>query len=326
MSTTDTNVSASAVQPEDTSQMRGVAARMRTWDVLAVLIRRELWEHRSLWLAPLLVAVLLVVLGFVARFRMPHLPAGDLSALPGFQLYTAILWTTALPQFFVMAIVVNLYLLDCLYAERKDRSILFWKSLPVSDGMTVASKLLVALLVIPLWLFILMALGNLAMAAVLNIRASLGHLDLHSAAWDTMAWLRVEGIILCILLISALWYAPVAAYLTVVSAWARRAVFLWVALPPLIAMYIEHSGFGTRHLFEFLRYRLTGMWLAMGLELATREVATLRSVDPGGAFTRHLAVTRVLPVLGNIDLWLGLAAAVALAFLAARIRRFRDDT
>jgi ABC-2 type transport system permease protein len=325
MSTTETNVSPAGVQAEDASRAPGVGS-LRWWDLLAVLIRRELWEHRALWLAPLLVAVLLVALGFVASFRFPHMGAGDPSALPGFQLYTAILWTTALPQFFVMAVVVNLYLLDCLYSERKDRSILFWKSLPVSDGMTVASKLLVALLVVPLWLFILMALGNLAMAAVLNMRAALGYLDLHSAAWDTTAWLRVEGIVLCVLLISALWYAPVAAYLAVLSAWARRMVFCWVTLPPLIAMYIEHSGFGTHHLYDFLRYRLTGIWLAMGLELATREVATLRAVDPGGAFTRHLAVTRVLPALANIDLWLGLAAAVALAFAAARIRRFRDDT
>jgi len=128
------------------------AARTGTAGTLLVLIRRELWEHRALWIAPLVVAALMVCGAVVASLKY-HLTHGDMSGEDrpgGMAMFAVMQGAASMPLSVVSLIVVGFYLLDCLYAERKDRSILFWKSLPVSDDKTVVSKLLVALLVVPL--------------------------------------------------------------------------------------------------------------------------------------------------------------------------------
>src|SRR5206468_10746510 len=52
------------------------------------------------------------------------------------------------------ALIVGIfYCLDALYGERRDRSILFWKSLPVSDVMAVLSKLAIPIVILPLLSF-----------------------------------------------------------------------------------------------------------------------------------------------------------------------------
>jgi len=123
--------------------------RIGAGGTLAMLVRRELWEHRALWIAPLIVAALMVVSAFVAsvKFRLTHADMHD-EGSEGMTMFSVMQGAVSMPLSLVTLIVLSFYLLDCLYAERKDRSILFWKSLPVSDNLTVLSKLLVALLVV----------------------------------------------------------------------------------------------------------------------------------------------------------------------------------
>ena len=125
----------------------------------AALIRRELWEHRSIYVTPAAIAVivtlgvlamLMLASGFakeldVAIFGAQNL-AGDVerrAALTGFFLGTSWVFLVALMFLTVF------YSLDSLYAERKDKSILFWRSMPATDAETVISKLLTAAIVIP---------------------------------------------------------------------------------------------------------------------------------------------------------------------------------
>jgi ABC-2 type transport system permease protein len=122
----------------------------------AVLVRRELWEHRILWLAPAAVALLIVVLPMFGG-NLNIGPSGRPDATtpgvpPQMQPFLSTMLLTGLAGVLgVVACIVSLvYLLDCLFAERKDRSILFWKSLPVSDAETVLAKLGLALVVVPL--------------------------------------------------------------------------------------------------------------------------------------------------------------------------------
>jgi len=145
-----------------------LVARAGTLDTILTLARRELWEHRSLWIAPLVVQGLLLLGMFVGHTSFdegdgPH----TLTAQQRVALFTIVQWALAQPLFIVTAICVGFYLLDCLYAERKDRSILFWKSLPVSDGLTVASKFLVAAVVVPLGALVLALVSDLVYTAIL---------------------------------------------------------------------------------------------------------------------------------------------------------------
>src|SRR5688500_3753928 len=53
------------------------------------------------------------------------------------------------PIMLTTLIIAFFYGLDALHGERRDRSILFWKSLPVSDRTPVLSKVLVMMAVLP---------------------------------------------------------------------------------------------------------------------------------------------------------------------------------
>jgi ABC-2 type transport system permease protein len=137
--------------------------------------------------------------------------------------------------------------------------------------------------------------------------------------WDTLAWLRAEIALLLCFIVGVLWYAPFAAYLLVVSAWARRSPFLWAILPPVLAQIVEYVAFGTHLLRDFLRYRLFGIW---GTLFAHMPVGRGRAL----ALSTALGQLNLRAALTDIDLWLGLAVAAALMFAAIRIRRYSDDT
>ena len=331
MSTPDTNFNnagtpapaglpAAAVPPVSGAAHRSM---LRT---LIVLIRRELWEHRALWAAPVAIAVLLMLLMIPIRLGLLEVEVGEhpeLLADPANNrgLFTVLIWGQSLPQYLVMVIVLSFYLLDCLYIERKDRSILFWKSLPVSDAATVISKVLVAVVVVPLGVYLIALVTSIVAWGLWAVRISFGPPILHAAAWDTLAWLKVQGLMLYGLVVSMAWYTPLAGFLLLVSAWARRNVFLWATLPPLAAILAEKAVLRTRYVEDLLAYRTWGVWEALGIRVDSPEshgrVVSLADLFDNVSMSRALA---------NIDLWLGLAVAAAFIFAAIRIRRYRDDT
>src|SRR3954469_7876305 len=114
-------------------------------------VRRELWENRSIYIAPLIAAGV-VLFGFgVTAFRLPELRRNALALEPARQ-HAAIEGPYDIAALMIMftAFVVGIfYCLDALHGERRDRSILFWKSLPVSDRTTVLSKASIPLIVLP---------------------------------------------------------------------------------------------------------------------------------------------------------------------------------
>ena len=294
-------------------------ARIGAGSTLAMLVRREFWEHRALWIAPLVVAALMVVSAFVAsvKYSLTHADMHH-DGSEGMTMFSVMQSAVSMPLALVTLIVLSFYLLDCLYAERKDRSILFWKSLPVSDNLTVLSKLLVALLVVPLGVFALGLLVSLSFVGIWELNAAFGRLP-PIPGWDTLAWLKGEMALLACLMVGVLWYAPFAAYLLVVSAWARRSPFLWATVPVVLAPLLERMAFGTTYLWNLLAYRTYGIWQTLfpyphlGRGRADALASVFGQLRFGAAFS-------------DIDLWLGLAVTAALVFAAIRLRRYRDDT
>jgi ABC-2 type transport system permease protein len=283
-------------------------------DALVALVRRELWEHRALWIAPLVVEGLLALALLFGRMSM-DLPDGALTNEQRVAVLTIAQWLSAQPVFFTTAIVLSFYLLDCLYSERKDRSILFWKSLPLSDGLTVGSKFLVAAVVAPLGVFLLATVSDLVFLAIAAVRAP------GTLSWSTYEWLRTELALLLEVILTTLWYAPIGAALLLLSAAIRRAPLLWALLVPTVAPILERVALGTHYIWDFERYRTNGIWhkLIAGPNLFADQQhlptvgAVLGRLNLGAAF-------------GDVDLWLGVAAALAMVYAAARVRRYRDDT
>ena len=291
-----------------------VIRRAGTLDTIVALVRRELWEHRSLWIAALVVEGLLAIALLLGRINM-DLPEQVLTLQQKVSIFTIVQWALAQPLFIVTAIVLSFYLLDCLYSERKDRSILFWKSLPLSDELTVGSKFLVATVVAPLGVFLLASAADLLFAAILAMRIP------HALSWSTYEWLRTELVLLLEVILAVLWYAPIAAALLLFSAWIPRNPIVWALVAPVVAVIVERVGLGTHYILSFLVYRTNGIWhkLAAGPDLWRNfhdlppVGVVLDSFNIRGAFT-------------DIDLWLGVVAAFAMAYAAARVRRYRDET
>jgi ABC-2 type transport system permease protein len=314
MNTTATELPGAAAQPPLTLR-----------STLTTLVRREFWEHPVLWRAPLIIAALLVgtiVLGVVTGSRHVgvHFDGWDGDMTPERQMQAFAISQAApmAPLYLIMGLVLTFYLLDCLYAERKDRSILFWKSMPVSDGLTVLSKFLVAAVVVPVGILLLAAVCHVLLFLAWKVGVASGRLP-QLLVWNTLVWLKVELVMVGILVLGALWYAPMAAALLVVSAWARRSPVMWATLAPLVAIAVEWK-FGTHYVARFLYYRSFGIWELLGMghdEHLEHRSATLSAT---------LGELNFRAAFASPDLWLGVVAAAALLYAAVRIRRYRDDT
>jgi ABC-2 type transport system permease protein len=273
-------------------------------------VRRELWENRSLYVAPLAVAGV-VLFGFVlSTIGLPHRRRA-LLLLDTAKQRAAIEKPYDMVAMMILVtvfIVGVFYCLDALHGERRDRSILFWKSLPVSDFTTVLSKALIPLAVLPLIAFAIIVATQADMLLFSN--AVLAANDVPTTTREQLPFFRHSLILAYGLSTLALWHAPIYAWLLLVSGWARRATFLWAVLPFALISALERMALGTSHFGSMIGYRLVGHF--------QRAFA----VDPKG---RIDSLTQLTPAkfLGTPDLWVGLLLAAGLLIAVARLRRGR---
>ena len=299
---------------------------------MLTLLKREVWEHPALWIAPLVVTVALLIGAIFGRAYGPRTMPISIGNVSEHLQSARTVATTMLVliygglQYFVMSCVLWFYATACLYNERRDRSILFWKSMPVSDAKTVLSKFLIAFAAVPLYVYVVTLLSTLVAAGIFAIRGFSGSVPLD--LWDAAAWVRAQGFALELLVFAALWYAPLVAYLLLVSAWARRNVQLW-ALSPFVPIIVERIAFGTHYLSTWLVYRLLPGWQSQWEQWFERLfTGPFYNSSGGSSISRGQIFAGMEPLRGfeNIDLWIGLAVAAALLFAAVRVRRYRDDT
>ena len=166
--------------------------------------------------------------------------------------------------------------LGALHNERRDRTILFWKSLPVSDLITVLSKASVPLVVMPVIAFVVIIALQLVMLAintVVLLANGLGAPTVQTLL-PQMTLVLIYG-----LTALALWYAPIWGWLLLISAWARRTPFLWAVLPPLALVVMEKIAFDTSHFGELLTYRLGGFEQAFTVPHQGSHMTGLPEID-----------------------------------------------
>jgi ABC-2 type transport system permease protein len=275
-------------------------------------IRRELWESRSIYMAPLAAAVVFL-LGFM--ISMIHLPQrmGALSALDPAHQREAIAMPYDMVAGLLMltAMIVGMfYCVGALQGERRDRSILFWKSLPVSDLTTVLSKANIPFIVLPLLTFAITVATQWIM--LLLSTAVWWANGLNAATlWTRLSFFQMSLYLLYHLVtVHALWQAPMYGWLLLVSAWARRAAFLWAVLPLLAIGAVERLLFNTRHLAGMLENRFTG---------GGAEALTMPGTFPMNPMT-HLTPGTYLSSSG---LWIGVVFTAICLAAAVRLRRYR---
>ena len=270
------------------------AARPLYWS-----IRRELWENRSIYIAPLAAGVLFLV-GFAISMIRLRLHEGAQWTTDQYELAPALIMGAAL-------IVSVFYCLDALYGERRDRSILFWKSLPVSDLTAVLSKLAIPILILPLLSFVITVATQLLMLVISSVILAGSGVNI-AGTWTVASFLRLPAIWLYHLLtVHGLWYAPIYCWLLLVSAWAPRAPFMWAFLPPFVVYGAEKIASNTSYFLSMLRYRLEGPGNGMTAEHQHDFAATL--------IPHHF--------LSTPGLWPGLAVAAVFLYATVQLRRSR---
>jgi ABC-2 type transport system permease protein len=270
-------------------------------------VRRELWEHRALYIAPLIAAGVVmfgVLIGALNLHHFHHVMT-PLTSTRRQEIALASFGFAALAIMATGVIVGVFYCLGALHNERRDRSVLFWKSLPVSDLITVLAKASVPLAILPVIVFVVTVALQLCMLATMALFNAGPAAD----AYPPLLWL-VE-ILLYGLAVQALWYAPLWAWLLLVSAWARRAPFLWAFLPPLALVVVEKVAFGTNNLWSLITYRLGALHQAFRMTPGAQHGFDMPQPDPAG-------------FLGNVDLWTGLVVAAAFLAGAVWVRRYRE--
>ena len=279
-------------------------------------VRRELWENRSIWIAPL-IAGCIAFFGFVvSAIGLPERRRAVL-LLDLEQQRPRIEWPydmAAMMLMFTSFIVGMFYCLDALHGERRDRSILFWKSLPVSDLTTVLSKISIPLVVLPLITFAVIVVTQILMWLWTAMLLLANGLPLTSSEQLPLfqSWL----VLLYGFVVIKLWHAPIYAWVLLVSASARRATFLWAALPLLAIAALEAIAFQSSYWMAFLKHRLFG---------AVREAFAIHAETPGHGRYPTIDLHQLTPgnYLTSPGLWLGLLFAAALIAGAVHLRRSR---
>ena len=338
---------------------QSIAATPHPTHKLKLLLKREFWEHKGgfFW-APLVaggISLLLTILGIIvgeitARRAMQDgklmidgdvvINGLDLGALTGrlgpddmqklgqgidLSLFLASSW-----PFIVLGFVVFFYCLGALYDDRKDRSVLFWKSLPISDRDTVVSKGISALLVAPLLALAASLVTMIGFMLVLSVVVLLHGGNPITLLWGPGSPLSVVGAFLIGIPVYALWALPTAGWLLLCSAWARSKPFLWAIMIPVFSG-IFVSWFDLTKLFHldsswYWAHVVGRMLLGTfpGIDLAYNDNLGKDVGDFDGAL-HQISATTALQSLSTPEIWIGAIAGLVMIYGAIRLRRWRDE-
>lgn len=276
-------------------------------------IRRELWENRSIYAVPLVVAAVMLFGFAIGTTTLPR-RMNAASALDAMKQREMVMmpYDVIAGLLVVTAFLVGVfYCLDALHGERRDRSILFWKSLPVSDRVAVLAKVSVPLVVLPAIVFSVAVIAQL-MLLLLSNAVLIGNRTGLSMLWANVMFIQSTLGLLYSLIAIALWHAPIYAWLLLVSALSRRATFLWAVFPLLLIAMFEKLAFNSPHFAYMLRDRVIGWFqYAFDLKKYGQPLDPLTTMTPG-------------TFLAQPGLWIGLLFAAAFLAAAIRLRRNRE--
>src|ERR1700690_1900804 len=302
---TQSNAISESFQAQSVAPVAFPATRALYWSV-----RGELWENRSVYIAPLAVAAVALLAFLISTpghweiaLRHPAQPRGVIAQpydfAAGLMMLTGIL-------------VSVFYCLDALHSERRDRSILFWKSLPVSDLTTVLAKASIPLVILPL-LTVAIAFAMQWIMLLMSSVAVLANGQSVATLWRNISFIRMSWLMLYhVLTVHALWPAPVYCWLLLVSGWPRRATFLWAALPLVAIAGVEQIVSHSWHFATLVGGRLIG---------ASSPVAT---TPPDMFPTAPMIHISPGPFVTSPSLWIGLALAAIFLAVTVRMRRYQE--
>lgn len=272
------------------------------------LLKKEFWENPNLMLgAPAVLAIVIFVINFLVTSQFDDEQLGVVVGYIGEwfdgqnPFYTApIVTLLSLPFVVVFFFCSMIYLLNALYNDRKDMSILFWQSMPVSNLQTVISKIVTVALVSPLFTVAAMAvLYGLSICYFAVVGYSLES-GLSGFAYMFAAMAVNLSLIYFFLATSVLWLLPLVGWLLLFSAFARKAPMLWAIGVYFLLGFFEGFVFNTRFLSNWAQTRF--------------DPDNFIIVDFSGIFDRLL----------SYDMFVGWVVGALLITGSVYMRRFAD--
>ena len=301
------------------------------------LVQREIWEHRSIWITPaavafvltfLAIAMVIMAAAFGEAFNPEIEKIADATVPDSIRraALAGVLVGNTFAFLIAMWFLMIFYCLDSLYAERKDKSILFWKSLPVSDLQIVTSKLVTGAAVIPAVTLVVFFFTAIASYLIGGITIALSGSSAILAAGPG-AILDTTLLFLYGFVVQSLWYLPVFGWLLLVSAWSRKATLLWAILPPWGVAALEGLIFRSDRFVDLMGERLTGVF-PLAFRHGGEEIVW---EGPHGKveIEGYDGVTQLIDpgaLLASPGLYGGLVVAAVLFAGAVWLRRWRDDS
>ena len=303
---------------------------------LIALVRREFWENKgALRTTPLVIGGIYIAFLLMSIFTTAHfdnemytfreairLLASQPAEFRATHGYEVVLGSSV---FFtgILAFVVFFYLLGALYDDRKDRSILFWKSLPASDTVTIASKLVTAMVLAPLIFWIVLVITQIVMAII----ASLMVLSVGENPWTLFisvvnpfkAWVMI----LVSYLAASIWFLPLHSWLLLVSAFAPRIPLLFAVLPPVIFAILQiWITFLKTFTLNTSLFGLIGDWVAnspaiLAIDMHDGEGGLSLGIPLTGDFDHSVTLANILDRLFSVQMLSGLV--VSAVFLAGAL-------
>ncbi len=298
------------------------------------LIRREIWEHRSIYVTPMAIAIivtlgvfamLIFASGFAAELDAVIFGATNIAgeaerkaALTGFFLGTSWVFLIAL------AVLTVFYCLDSLYAERKDKSILFWRSMPVTDAETVISKLITALLVIPVAAIIGIIATHLVNLVVTSVWVSMKGGDASLLIWGSVSLLDNWLAAVIVILATGIWMSPFIGWFLFVSAYTKRSPLLMAFMPLVLIALLEKIILRTHIFAEYVLGRADEMPL-----IRTENVERFFDEEQwriAEGATHLLVHLDIVQFLTSPATWAGIIVCGLLSTAAIYVRRYRDES
>jgi len=307
----------------------------------STLIKREFWEHKnSILITPLSIFVLITLFnlfGFVSigvddldieakgmQYKQSfsaliHLfaslePEQLKIALQGVNFTFAMLFNG------VLVVILLLYTFSALYDERKDRSILFWKSMPVDDRLTVISKVFIALVVLPLSYLFFTVLTQVTWSIIASVVAWFNDVDAGRVIWQPT---ELGALVLnetVSYFVNSLWAFPVIAWGLLASSIAKRAPFLYAFLPVVVITTVESSIFHSVHFITWVKERFVGMMVFSG----SSQGKQIEMID----FMGEVSLTDVSASISKIsttDMAVGIVLSLVFVAIAVKLRQINDD-
>lgn len=317
------------------------------------LLQREYWENRgSFAITPLAIGGFFVVILIFALFgsesfmqdanhEMGGIAGINISGvnISGFDFFASLtkefalvpieqrikVWSIAfygISGLFVavLAFVSFFYLLGALYDDRRDRSILFWKSLPVSDLLTVTSKVAVVLIVLPVMFSIAIFLTYVAILIIGSLVALFSGGSVWASIWEPAPFITTPIKILYSHVIHTLWAAPVLGWLLFVSSWTKRKPILMATIPVAAISFLELY-------YNRSTYFISAVWERLLGWVVPLDVTSGRHLGSGTLVEDQWNIYEQSgSLLGTAELWQGLIVAGVFFAGAVFVRRYRDES